>query len=41
MFEFLKLQYIMGKISREELMALTGRIITQEQYEKIISSDVI
>ena len=41
MFEFLKLQYIMGKISREELMALTCRIITQEQYEKIISSDVI
>ncbi len=39
MFEFLNLQYIMGKISREELMALTGRIITSEQYDKIVSGD--
>ncbi len=36
MFEFLKLQYEMGKISSIALGGLVGRRITAEEYAEIV-----
>ena len=36
MFEFLKLQYEMGKITGEVLQGLIGRRITAEEYAEIV-----
>ena len=37
MFNFLKIQYLLGKITEEQLKTLIGKKITQEQYEDICS----
>lgn len=36
MFEFLKIQYELGKISCDKLKKLVGKKITQEQYNLLI-----
>lgn len=35
MFNFIKIQYLLGKITDEQLKALVGKKITQSQYENI------
>lgn len=40
MFEFLKLQYKMGKITEENLKNLIGKRITQDEFNFIIDVTV-
>jgi hypothetical protein len=40
MFNFLKIQYLLGRITEEQLKALVGKKITQEQYKNICSQKV-
>lgn len=37
MYEFIRLQYIMGKITEEQVRAFVPTFITMDQAEKIIS----
>lgn len=37
MYEFIRLQYIMGKITAEQVRGFAPKWITTEQAEKIIS----
>lgn len=36
MFEFLKIQFKLGKVTAEQLQSLIGKVITAEEYTKII-----
>jgi hypothetical protein len=36
MFEFLKIQYQLGRITAESLQSLIGKQITQEEYTAIM-----
>ena len=36
MFNFIKIQYLLGRISEDQLKALVGKKITQAQYEEIV-----
>lgn len=36
MAEFLRLQYVLGKVSAEQLKTLVGVKITEEEYHNII-----
>lgn len=36
MFEFLRIQYQMGKINQQQLKSFTGKYITEKEYQKII-----
>lgn len=35
MFEFLKIQYNLGRVTKEQLKGLVGKRITAEEYIKI------
>ena len=37
MFNFIKIQYLLGRITDEQLKALVGKKITQEQYDDIFA----
>lgn len=37
MFNFLKIQYLLGRITKEQVESLVGKVITQGQYETICS----
>lgn len=39
MFEFLKLQYEMGKITVESLQGLIGKRITQADFDAIVGEE--
>jgi hypothetical protein len=39
MFEFLKIQYKLGKVTAEQLQSLVGKVITAEQFSKIVGGD--
>lgn len=39
MFEFLKIQYQLSKISIDNLRSLVGRRITQSEYAAIVGTD--
>lgn len=36
MFEFIKLQYIMGRITKEQVLSLVGKHLTEVQANEII-----
>jgi hypothetical protein len=36
MYEFLKIQYKLGKVTAEQLQSIVGKVITEEQYEDIV-----
>ena len=36
MFEFLKIQYTLGKVTAEQLQSLIGKVITAEQFTEIV-----
>jgi len=38
MFEFIRIQYQLGKIDSEKVQSYVGRWITQEQAEEIIGN---
>lgn len=40
MFKFLKLQYKMGKVTKEQLAAMVPKYITAEQYKQITGEDL-
>lgn len=37
MFEFLKIQYKLGKVTEEQLKSLVGNKITDDEYKRIIA----
>ena len=37
MFEFLRIQYLMGNITKTSLKSLVGIVITDNQYKEIIA----
>jgi hypothetical protein len=39
MFEFLKILYQLGKISKEKLYTLVGKKITQQEYDSIVRKE--
>lgn len=39
MFEFLKIQYKLGKVTAEQLQSLVGKVITEEQYVTIVGGE--
>ena len=38
MFEFLKIQYKLGNVTKEQLFSLIDAKITKEEYDKIVNS---
>ena len=38
MFEFLKIQYKLGNVTKEQLFSLIDTKITKEEYDKIVNS---
>ena len=40
MFEFLKIQYQLGKISKDQLNSLIYKAITEEEYNTILEEEI-
>ena len=41
MVEFLRVQYALGKVTAEQLKKLVGIKITEEEFAKIVSQEVL
>ena len=39
MFEFIRIQYIMGKITREQVLAFVPAYITSEEADEILKGE--